>query len=244
MAGITVKAGKKSAPAPGPKALLLARLGLPPKSSTLLDQALNHPSAAQEAGLDRSASYERLEFLGDSLLNFAVADLLWERFPSISEGDLTKLRAHWVSGASLARVAAGLGVGEALALGAGEERTGGRSKARVLAAALEALVAAVYLDAGWMAARAMVRRLLEDPIASVGLGALEADCKTVLQEWRQSRAKTLPEYRCERSGDGFRCIILLDGEPFGEGVGRSRKSAEQAAAAAALRALEGMGVSR
>jgi ribonuclease III len=149
-----------------------------------------------------------------------------------------------VSGASLARVASGLGVGEALALGAGEEATGGRSKARVLAAALEALVAAVYLDAGWMAARALVRRLLEDPIASVGLGALEADSKTVLQEWRQSRAMPLPEYRSERSGDGFRCIILLDGEPFGEGVGRNRKASEQAAAAAALRALEGMGVSR
>jgi ribonuclease-3 len=235
---------EKAAAASHPRERLLARLGLPPKSSPLLDQALNHPSAAQEAGLDRSASYERLEFLGDSLLNFAVADLLWERFPSISEGDLTKLRAHWVSGASLARVAAELGVGEALALGAGEEATGGRAKARVLAAALEALVAAVYLDEGWIPARAMVRRLLEDLIASAGLGALKADCKTVLQEWRQSRAMPLPEYRCERSEEGFYCTVLLDGEPVGEGMGRSRKASEQSAAAAALRALEEGGVSR
>lgn len=232
-----MKGKEKAATASHPRERLLVRLGLTLKSGALLDQALTHPSAAQEAGLDRRASYERLEFLGDSVLNLAVADLLFERFPTLPEGDLTKLRAHWVSGASLAREAAAAGVGDALKLGAGEEASGGRCKPRVLAAALEALVAAEYLGSGWDAARLLVRRLLEGPIASAGSNALKADHKTVLQEWRQARALPLPEYSSERWEGGFRCTVLLDGQARGEGRGRSRKTAEQSAAAEALMAM-------
>jgi ribonuclease-3 len=209
-------------------------LGHPFQNRELLTRALTHPSSAQEAGRGRDASYERMEFLGDSLLNFVVAELLWEAFPALPEGDLTKLRAHWVSGANLARVAAGVGIAESLRLGVGDERRGGRENARLLACALEAVVAATYLDGGWRAARAMVRRLFRRRILDAGLRVLREDHKTVLQERRQARGLPLPLYRSEADPAGFRCELLLDGAVAGRGTGRSRKSAEQAAAADAL----------
>jgi ribonuclease III len=217
-----------------PEDHLQIRLGHFFETATLLRQALTHPSASQESGLDRNSSYERLEFLGDSLLNFSVAEILWERYPDLAEGDLSKLRAYWVSGSSLARVAREVGVAEALLLGAGEERAGGRSKERLLASVLEALVAAAYIDSGWKKARGLVRRLLQDRILESGVTVLRADHKTVLQEMRQGRGLPLPEYRTEAEGEGFRSRCILDGKAAGEGSGRSRKAAEQAAASAAL----------
>lgn len=209
-------------------------LGRPFQDRALLARALTHPSSAQESGSGRDASYERMEFLGDSLLNFAVAELLWETFPTLPEGDLTKLRAHWVSGANLARVAAGVGIAESLRLGVGDERRGGRENARLLACALEAVVAATYLDGGWRAARGLVRRLFRASILGAGLSVLREDHKTVLQERRQALGLPLPLYRSEADPAGFRCELLLDGAVAGRGTGRSRKAAEQAAAADAL----------
>lgn len=209
-------------------------LGYAFKDRALLTRALTHPSAAQEAGLGRDASYERMEFLGDSLLNFAVAETLWEAFPALPEGDLTKLRAHWVSGSNLARVATAVGVAEALRLGVGDERRGGRENERLLASALEAVVAAAYFDGGWRVARTAVRRLFRKRVVDSGLSVLQADHKTVLQERRQALGLPLPVYRTEADPAGFCCEVLLDGTVRGRGTGRSRKAAEQAAAAEAL----------
>ncbi len=209
---------------------------------TLLVHALTHPSAAVEAGQTRLASYERLEFLGDALLNAWVAELLFDRFPDAHEGVLTRLRSFWISGPVLAGFARGLQLERHVELGTGEERDGGRTKERILASVLEALFAALYLDAGPKKPRSLARALWADDVRRRGLAVLSEDAKTGLQELRQAEGVSRPEYRVSSADGGFEATVLLDGEAAGRGAGATKKAAEQAAAKDALaRLADGMG---
>ena len=205
----------------------------------LLDAALTHRSFAHERGAGEH--YERLEFLGDAVLGLVAAERLYREHPEEPEGELSKRKAFLVSREVLAGRARELGLGEALRLGVGEERSGGRAKASLLADAMEALIGAVYLDGGLAAARTVVEPLLAGGSARPAHGA--RDPKTRLQEVAQGRGWELPEYRVlDASGPDhekrYRVECLLRGERAGTGEGRSKKAAEQAAAAAALEGLD------
>jgi ribonuclease-3 len=203
-----------------------------------LSLALTHRSFAHE---NRSApgDNERLEFLGDSILGAAAADLLFSTFPNASEGELTRRRAELVCERSLAELAERLGLPDALRLGRGEERSGGRKKPRLLASALEAIVGAVYADGGFAAAHAVARRVLEPALEALSHDAGAGDFKSRLQEKLQAERRMQPRYEVE-SAEGpehartFHVAVLVDGERLGEGSGKSKLEAEQAAAAAAL----------
>lgn len=204
--------------------------------------ALTHASWANERP-ERPAHNETLEFLGDSILGFAVAEMLLEAFPSAREGALTKARAQLVSSQHLARRARELGLGEAIRVSPGEERGGARRRASILSDAFEAVVAAVYLDGGFPAARAAVRKLLGEDAASLDLGALTAaDPKTALQERLQAEGSALPEYRVvSESGPGHRKAFVVEVEALGRsatGQGTSKKAAQQSAARALLASLD------
>lgn len=211
------------------------------RDQSLLRQALTHPSAAVEEGKGRLMSYERLEFLGDAVLHFHIADLLFDCYPSEDEGVLSRLRAYWASEGVQAETAKTLGVDRCIYLGAGEERDGGAGKERILASALEALFGALYIDGGQKACGKLVAALWKGPIRRSGLEVLSRDAKTALQERRQAAGRPLPEYKTEAEAAGFVSTVHLDGKPAGEGKGSTRKAAEQAAAKAALARLGGTG---
>jgi ribonuclease III len=224
-------------------ALLNVRLGLPEGSldPQLALEALRHGSYAHErslsAGRPMLRSNERLEFLGDAILGFLIARRVYERFREASEGELTRLRAALVREESLAIVARGLGLGDLLLLGRGEQRSGGRENAARLADALEAVVAAVLLSCGLERTQEVVERLLA-PLFDQG--ALARDPKTELQQLFQSRRRT-PQYKVlsvagPDHARSYEVEVRLDGFPLGRGSGRSKKEAEQAAARAALEA--------
>lgn len=215
------------------------RLGHRFKRPELLALALTHRSYANEQGLPGNS--ERLEFLGDSVLGALTAEWLFERHPELPEGELSKAKSVLVSEPSLAEHAAALGLGEALRLGVGEERSGGREKPSLLADALEAVFGALWLDGGLEAARRAVRRFLAG--ASAAPGSVEdADAKTRLQELVQSRGWERPTYRVV-AAEGpdhqkrFEVECLVQDRVAGRGSGRSKKAAEQKAAAAALAEL-------
>ena len=226
-------------------ALLTVRLGLPDEAldPELALEALRHGSYAHERSLAARRpmlrSNERLEFLGDAVLGFLIARRVYERFRDASEGELTRIRAALVREESLAVVARGLGLGELLLLGRGEQRSGGRENAARLADALEAVVAAVLLSCGLERTQEVVERLLA-PLFDQGV--LARDPKTELQQLFQSRRRT-PQYKVLAvSGPdharSYEVEVRLDGSPLGRGSGRSKKEAEQAAARAALEAPE------
>jgi len=222
-----------------PQVDLETRLGYRFADRTLLEAALTHRSFANEAGTP--AHYERLEFLGDAVLGLATADWLFHRLAERPEGDLSRLKAMLVSEGALARYAEELALGEHLRLGTGEERSGGRLKASLLADALEALFGAIYLDGGFVAARGAVAGYLEAASAWPEEGK-PRDAKTTLQELAQARGWELPLYVVveERGPDHdktFAVEVSLRGVLAGQGQGRTKKSAEQAAAAAALARL-------
>jgi len=214
------------------------RLGHRFRDRDLLETALTHRSFAHERG--GGEHYERLEFLGDAVLGLVAAERLYRLHPDDPEGELSKRKAFLVSREVLAGRARELGLGEALRLGVGEERTGGREKTSLLADAMEALIGAVYLDGGLAAAREVVEALLAAGAARQAHGA--RDPKTRLQEVAQGRGWGLPVYRVlDATGPDhakrFRVECRLRGEAVGTGEGRSKKAAEQAAAAAALETL-------
>ncbi len=217
----------------------LARaLGRPGLSDDLLGQALTHRSVG-------SGNNERLEFLGDAVLGLIVAQALWERFPQADEHILTRMRAALVREETLARLARGLALGEYLRLGAGESRTGGHARDSILADTLEALLAAVYLDQGLEAARAVVLSVFRGPLAELSPELVTKDPKTRLQEMLQSRHRPLPEYQVTDVGGTqhsqlfrVRCTLPDDGT-VADGQGTSRRRAEQHAAETLLQALEG-----
>jgi ribonuclease-3 len=202
----------------------------------LLELALTHRSFANEQGLP--GHYERLEFLGDAVLAALAAEWLYERHPELPEGELSKLKSALVAEPPLATYAQSLGLGEALHLGVGEERSGGRRKPSLLADALEAIFAALWLDGGLPEARRAVRSFLEEASATQE-ELREADAKTRLQELVQSRGWERPAYQvvAEAGPDhskSFAVVCRVRGEVAGEGEGPSKKIAEQRAAARAL----------
>jgi len=225
-----------------------ASLGHTFTDRSLLERALTHSSYAHErfqlsvhqnpevCVLDH---YERFEFLGDAVLGLVIADLLMEAFPSAQEGELSRVRAGLVCCERLAERAQMLGLGESLRLGKGELATGGRDKASILAAAYEAVIAAVYLDRGYESARQVVVAHFRDMIAGTPVLDLLGDFKTPLQEEVQSRFRSTPVYRVvkEEGPDHlktFEVEVYINGECMARGRGRSKKEAEQDAARQAL----------
>jgi len=214
------------------------RLGYAFNASGLLDQALTHRSCG-------AYNNERLEFLGDAILGFVVADLLYIADPDAHEGRLTRLRAHLVRRETLASIARDVHLGEALCLGPGELKSGGRDRDSILADALEAVIGAVYLDGGVSACRTVLESLYTDRLARAAVEMALKDPKTRLQETLQGHGRALPQYT----------VVNLDGAPHDQsftvacqvegipdpvtGFGSSRRKAEQDAATKALAALDG-----
>jgi len=203
----------------------------------LLEQALTHRSFS-------ATHYERLEFLGDSVLNLAVSSLLYERLDRQTEGDLSRIRANLVKQDTLHRLALRLQLPQYVRLGEGEVKSGGRQRASILADVLEALIGAVYLDAGFEPAQQLVRRLFADVDLSPGQSAQDKDAKTALQEWLQGRKMKLPAYSVAAvQGEAHQqvFVVLCDITEWAcraQGQGPSRRAAEQAAAAAMLALLK------
>ena len=210
------------------------------RNQELLREALNHSSYANEHRSQGLGSNERLEFLGDSVLGFVTAEYLFARHPDLPEGDLTRIRAALVCEQSLHEVAQKLNLGSYLKLGKGEETGGGRTRPSILADATEALLAAVYLDGGIGSARKIIRKFILD---SEEEKSASRDYKTALQELVQRESGQVLTYRLTgESGPDhaktFCMEVQLNGKAIGAGQGRSKKEAEQAAARAALQALQ------
>ena len=205
----------------------------------LLERALTHRSYAYEHG--GLPTNERLEFLGDSVLGVIITDALYRTHPDLPEGQLAKLRASVVNTRALAGVARSLDLGKWLRLGKGEEVTGGRDKASILADTMEALIGAVYLDRGLDAATVMVRRLFDPLMEAATAEGAALDWKTSLQELTAAKGLGVPEYVVGESGPdhqkAFTAAAVVQGAVHGEGAGRSKKEAEQQAAEAAWRDL-------
>ena len=206
----------------------------------LLETALTHSSYANEKHGQDAESYERLEFLGDSILGLTAADFLYHHEPKLPEGRMTRLRAELVCETSLHKVALSLGLGEYMRLGRGEERTGGRERPSILADMVEAIIAAMYLDSGMEQARSFIMdRILRD--VEFGDSHRSADYKTRLQELVQRKSSQVITYRLkDESGPDhdktFTFEVLINGETCGEGSGKTKKEAEQMAACKALEA--------
>ena len=179
------------------------------------------------------------------MLGLVVTDYLFRTFPNLAEGELAKVRASVVNAGVLADLAAELGIGPALALGKGEDASGGREKPSILSDAMEAVIGAVYLDGGWDAAGELVLGLLEERIAAAATGPGGQDYKTRLQELAAQRLDTLPRYEVREDGPDhakrFYATVYINEEECGSGEGRSKKQAEQAAAAKAWRSLTSTG---
>lgn len=219
---------------------LQKRLGHEFASPRLLERALTHRSFSSDHN-------ERLEFLGDSVLSLAVSGLLFEKLNQLPEGDLSRVRANLVKQDTLHHMAVALGLSNGLRLGDGEKRSGGHKRPSILADALEAVIGAVYLDAGFDVAAALVRRLYSGTELSAQMSAMGKDPKTDLQEWLQGRKMKLPQYRVVATlGEAHRqtfdveCLVeeLRRSE---RGIGASRRAGEQAAAAAMLQYLRESG---
>jgi ribonuclease-3 len=204
--------------------------------------AVTHKSWVNEHRGEGAEDNERLEFLGDAVIDLLVSEYLMSRFPLAREGDLSKLRAAVVDEPGLAAMGRALQLGELLRLGRGEELTGGREKASVVADAMEAVIAAVFLDGGLAAVHRLIDPFLEEAYARAASGSLDRDFKTQLQEQAQARFRTSPRYRvvAEVGPDHsktFEIEVELRGEVLGRGSGRSKKDAEQGAARVAVEAL-------
>jgi ribonuclease-3 len=218
------------------------RAGLRFDNRALLERALTHHSYVNEhpeAGEDN----ERLEFLGDAVLDFLSGSWLYKRYPQAAEGELTRLRSALVRTETLAQFARGLELGQYLRLGRGEEDSGGRSRPLLLCGAFEALTGALYLDRGEAAARHFAEPMFETLIATLDHEELPPDAKSRLQEWAQSELGQTPHYRtANESGPQhsreFTVEVLIGGDLYGSGSGRSKNAAAQEAAAAALRRLD------
>lgn len=221
------------------QAALEDALGYRFRERTLMEQALSHRSyCAENPGTE---SNERLEFLGDSVLGLVVTRYVYDRYPDQPEGELAKVRAAVVNAATLAELAVEIDLGRALRLGRGEDASGGRVKASILADAMEAVIAAVYLDADFATVETAVLALLEDRIVEEAVGPGGRDFKTRLQELAAQRYDQVPRYQIRDEGPDhakwFHATVALGGDTWGTGEGRSKKQAEQAAARAAWREL-------
>ncbi len=220
------------------------KLGYRFRHKKILKNSLTHKSYANEKRLEASAHNERLEFLGDAVLELVVSHLLMENYPESAEGDLSKLRASIVNEKTLANVAREHCLGEYLYLGRGEEMGAGREKSSLLADALEAVLGAVYLDRGFKKAFKVIKKIALELFDQVGQEGFYKDYKTQLQERAQTLFRMVPKYKlvAESGPDHdktFEVNILIRGEVLGKGSGKSKKNAEQDAAKQALAHLEG-----
>ncbi len=217
---------------------LEVQIGYQFRNQTLFVEALTHPSLAYETQRDQPDN-QRLEYLGDAVLELIFSEYLYSTFPEAAEGLLTKLRARLVSRPALANYARKLGLGTWLRMGRGEESSGGRNRDSSLADGMEALTAAVYLDGGWDAARAMISRVCKESMALLEAEPTEVNPKGQLQEILQGVGLGRLKYVIIRE-DGpdhqknFVCRVEWNGQPLGEGAGSSKKEAETAAAKDAL----------
>lgn len=220
-----------------PERWIRERLGYEPREIELFAAALTHRSAARRHN-------ERLEFLGDAVLNLLVGEHLYRHFPEADEGDLSRLRARIVSSEALAEIAVELSLGDVLQLGSGELKSGGFRRQSILADAFEAVCGAVYLDGGLEAARTVLASLVEPRIARLPAASTLKDAKTRLQEYLQSRGLPLPRYEVERTcGEAHEQTFWVACDVPGleqrvSGHGSSRRRAEQEAAARALAEIE------
>jgi ribonuclease III len=217
------------------RAALEERIGYKFADKTLLERALTHISAL--SGGNRGNSYQRLEFLGDHVLGLVISDMLYRAFPRANEGELSRRLSDLVRKETCADVARAMELGPALKLGSSENNAGGRLRTTILGDACEALVGAVYLDGGYAAADALVARFWKERMLKP-MRPLR-DPKTMLQEWAQARGLPTPAYQeLARTGPHhkpkFSVTVLLPGRPPAEGIGNSKRAAEQAAAAAML----------
>ncbi len=223
----------------------LRSAGIEVRDWPLLETALVHRSFVHEQWDQPVQSNERLEFLGDSVLNFLTARFLYAAFPSKGEGELTALRAALVRTAMLARFARVLSLGRVLKLGKGEEQSGGRDREPLLADAFEAIVAAIFLDGGMDAADRFLRPLLEKEAASIVANGLVLDDKSRLQERMQGERNQTPRYKTVRAEGPdherrFTIEVWAGADRLGVGEGASKQAAAQAAARAALEYLDGL----
>jgi len=217
-------------------------LGISFRQESLLEQAFVHLSYLNENPSFGRPSNERLEFLGDAVLNFIVTEKLYEEFPKLPEGELTEIRASLVCRDTLAELAYSLKLGDWLLLGRGEEANGGRAKTSNLANAMEALVGALYLDQGLAKARRFILRQFKPELEKIKAGKTPPNYKALVQELIQGQKRPTPVYRLvEATGPDhskqFTVEILVDGEALGRGIGKSKKVAESQAARAAWEKL-------
>jgi ribonuclease-3 len=210
------------------------------EDASMLEAALTHRSFAFEQG--SPVTNERLEFLGDAVLGLVITDMAYREFTDLSEGELAKLRAAMVNMTMLAEVARGLRLGDQILLGRGEELSGGRDKASILADGFEAVIGAIYLDLGLDAVHTLLRRLFWPRMSAYARGEGDRDYKTILQEVAAQDLGRVPEYRVRERGPDhekeFTATVFLAGREFGRGTGRSKKEAEQGAAREAYRRLD------
>lgn len=211
--------------------------------SSLLEEALRHSSYVNEQADPDLSDNECLEFLGDAVLNLVVSHLLMIRFPELREGDLSRIRANLVNEKQLADISRSLKLGRFVKLGKGEERTHGREKNSILANTLEAVIAAVYLDGGFSVAFKIIETRFSDLLDATGMEIARQDYKSLLQEWVQGQQESMPVYQIigENGPDHdktFRVQLTLP-DLITEGVGKSKKTAQQEAAKKALAILKG-----
>jgi ribonuclease-3 len=242
--------GGRSAPFGTELQPLEERIGYRFRDRGLLEHALTHRSRVHEDASGGVFDNESMEFLGDSVLGFVIADMLFRQFPQHNEGQKSKLKASIVSATSLARLGERLGLGEFLILGRGEEKTGGRRKHAIIADCYEALIAAIYLDGGIVPAQGFIQRQFQDLIDEARRSGVHAafteDYKSALQEWLQRAGRGLPTYRLVAEigpphRRRFDVEILVGGEVIGRAEGKSKKEAAQYAAKAALAMLNAEG---
>ncbi|MRX27346.1 ribonuclease III [Kangiella sp. HZ709] len=216
---------------------LLRRLGYQFRNTSFFKRALTHRSASSQHN-------ERLEFLGDAILGMVIAEALFEKFPKVDEGKLSRLRASLVKGKTLSVIAQEIELGDCLFLGDGELKTGGYRRGSILADAFEALIGAIYQDSGFESVKDITLGLYEDRLKQLSIDTLVKDPKTRLQEWLQSRKLELPEYQLTNvTGEAHeqhfevKCEVEYSGKKLTVGAGASRRSAEQIAAETMLNLL-------
>ncbi len=221
---------------------LIAKIDYKFKNQSLLRLALTHSSYAKEKNLGVDCYNERLEFLGDSVLSIVISEHLYKSYAELPEGKLTKYRAIIVCEETLAELAKSLDLGEFILFSKGEEATGGRQRQSILADALEALIAAIFMDGGIAAAKTFVLKLFAEKINDAVKGRIFLDYKTALQEKVQAERQQTIEYKiiAETGPDHlkeFVAIVLIGDKQYGSGNGKSKKEAEQQAAKVAIARL-------
>lgn len=213
------------------------------KNKKLIEMALTHSSYAHEVKDKKIENNERLEFLGDAVLELVISSFIFEKFEELPEGELTKLRANIVCEESLSKRARAIKIGEKICLGRGEENTGGRTRDSILADAFEALIGAIYIDGGFFEAQKFILNQMEDTIYERRKTFALSDCKTCLQEIIQKKSKNPITYLIvEEYGPAHEKMFVVEARHenkiLGKGNGRSKKEAEQNAAAAAIKNID------